>query len=96
MKAAVFHGSRDIRVEEVETPKLEAGDILIKIRTCGICGSDLHTYKYNLFLDLSRLVNRRRILGHEFSGEITEINGQVEGLKVGDRIITCQSGGDGN
>ena len=94
MKAAVFHGSRDIRVEEVETPRLEAGDILIRIRACGICGSDLHTYKYGLFLDLSGLVNSKRILGHEFSGEIAEVNGQVEGLRVGDRVVTSQSGGN--
>ncbi|MCP4211006.1 MAG: alcohol dehydrogenase, partial [Halieaceae bacterium] len=42
MKAAVFHGPRDIRFEEVATPELESGDVLLRVRACGICGSDLH------------------------------------------------------
>jgi 2-desacetyl-2-hydroxyethyl bacteriochlorophyllide A dehydrogenase len=88
MKAAVFHGARDVRVEEVETPKLLDGDVLIRIRACGICGSDLHTYKHGLFLGLGVPINSGRILGHEFSGDVAEISGQVEGLKVGDRV-TC-------
>lgn len=92
MKAAVFYGPRDVRVEEVETPKLLAGDVLIRIRACGICGSDLHTYKHGLFLDLGAPVNSGRILGHEFSGDVVEISGEVEGLKVGDRV-TCVSFG---
>jgi len=92
MKAAVFYGPRDVRVEEVETPTLLAGDVLIRIRACGICGSDLHTYKHGLFLELGAPVNSGRILGHEFSGDVVEISGEVEGLKVGDRV-TCVSFG---
>lgn len=88
MKAAVFYGPRDVRVEEVETPALLAGDVLIRIRACGICGSDLHTYKHGLFLGLGAPTNSGRILGHEFSGDVAEISGQVERLKVGDRV-TC-------
>lgn len=92
MKAAVFYGPRDIRVEEVETPGLLDGDVLLRIRACGICGSDLHTYKHGLFLDLGAPVNSGRILGHEFSGDVAEINGEVEGLNVGDRV-TCANFG---
>ena len=76
----------------METPKLEAGDVLIRIRACGICGSDLHTYKYSLFPDLGRPVNSECILGHEFSGEVADINGEVKRLKVGDRITTAALG----
>ncbi|KPJ54106.1 MAG: hypothetical protein AMJ37_00865 [Dehalococcoidia bacterium DG_18] len=94
MKAAVFYGPRDIRVVEVETPKLEAGDILIKIRACGICGSDLHTYKLGLFLDLGTPIDSGRILGHEFSGDVVEVGGQVEGLKVGDRVTAISMGAE--
>ena len=92
MKAAVFYGPRDVRVEEVETPKLLDGDVLIRIRACGICGSDLHTYKHGLFLELGAPINSGRILGHEFGGDVAEISGQVEGLKVGDRV-TCANFG---
>ena len=92
MKAAVLHGPRDIRLEEVETPKLGAGDVLLRIRACGICGSDLHTYKHGIFLDLGAPANSGRILGHEFSGEIVEIGGQVEGLKLRDRVTGISLG----
>ena len=94
MKAAVLYGPRDIRVEEVETPRLEAGDILIKIRACGICGSDLHVYKLGLFADLGIPVNSGLILGHEFGGDVVELGGQVEGLKKGDRVTAISMGAE--
>jgi 2-desacetyl-2-hydroxyethyl bacteriochlorophyllide A dehydrogenase len=92
MKAAVFHGPRDVRVEEVPAPVMLDGDVLIRIRACGICGSDLHTYKHGLFLDLGVPINSGRVMGHEFSGDIEEIRGQVAGLKVGDRVIAVNMG----
>lgn len=94
MKAAVLYGPRDIRVEEVETPRVEAGDVIIKIRACGICGSDLHAYKLGLFPDLGTPVNSGLILGHEFSGEVVELGGQVEGLREGDRVTALSMGGE--
>jgi 2-desacetyl-2-hydroxyethyl bacteriochlorophyllide A dehydrogenase len=94
MKAAVFHGPGDIRVEEIEDPQLKGNDILLKIHACGICGSDLHTYKHGLFEDLGVPIKTGRVLGHEFSGEIAEINGAVPGFKVGDRVVTVANGGN--
>ena len=75
MKAAVFHGPGNIRVEEVSKPSLEDGDILIKIRACGICGSDLHAYKLGLFPELGAPIESGMILGHEYSGDVIEIAG---------------------
>jgi 2-desacetyl-2-hydroxyethyl bacteriochlorophyllide A dehydrogenase len=95
MKAAVFHGPRNVTVEEVETPKLLPGDVLIRIRACGICGSDLHTYKHGLFAEqLGTPVDSGRVLGHEFSGDVAEINGEVNGLSVGDRVTCVSNGGN--
>lgn len=94
MKAAVFYGSRDIRVDEIEMPKQEPGDVLLRVRACGICGSDLHAYKLGLFPDLGTPVGSGRVMGHEFSGEVAEINGQVEGLKVGNRVTAVTFGGN--
>lgn len=88
MKAAVFCGPRNIKIEEVETPRLETGDVLLKIKACGICGSDLHTYKLGIFPDLGVPAGSGRIMGHEFSAEVAEVAGQVEGLKVGDRVTS--------
>jgi 2-desacetyl-2-hydroxyethyl bacteriochlorophyllide A dehydrogenase len=92
MKAAVFYGPRDIRVEEVERPKIEASEILIKVMACGICGSDLHTYRLGLFPELGLPIDSGRILGHEFGGDVVEAGEQVEGVKVGDRVTAITMG----
>jgi (R,R)-butanediol dehydrogenase/meso-butanediol dehydrogenase/diacetyl reductase len=92
VKAAVFHGVKDVRFEEVDKPELDEGEALLRVRACGICGSDLHTYREGLFLGLGLPTETGRILGHEFSGEITEINGHIKGLEVGDRITTAAMG----
>jgi 2-desacetyl-2-hydroxyethyl bacteriochlorophyllide A dehydrogenase len=93
MKAAVFHGPRDIRFEEVETPTLEEGEVLLRVRACGICGSDLHTYRHGMFEEFLGLpVEGGCILGHEFSGEVAEICGDAGGFEVGDRVVTVSRG----
>ena len=94
MKAAVFHGPRDIRFEEIERPVLETGEILLKVHACGICGSDLHTYRHGLFMQLGKPIESGRVLGHEFSGEVIEINGEVPGVNIGDRVTTVGMGGN--
>jgi threonine dehydrogenase-like Zn-dependent dehydrogenase len=93
VKAAVMHGVRDVRFEQIDKPQLtEEGEALLRVRACGICGSDLHTYREGLFPDLGAEVGNGRVLGHEFSGEIEQINGQIEGLSVGDRVVTVSIG----
>ena len=94
MKAAVFHGPRDIRFEEIERPVLETGEILLKVHACGICGSDLHTYRHGLFMQLGKPIESGRVLGHEFSGEVIDINGEVTGVNIGDRVTTVGMGGN--
>ena len=49
MKAAVYHGPRDIRVEQVERPATGDFEVLVRVRACGICGSDLHMYRLGMF-----------------------------------------------
>ena len=94
MKAAVFHGPMDVRFEEIAKPTLAEGEVLIRVRACGICGSDLHTYRHGMFLQLGAPIESGRVLGHEFSGEIAEICGDVEGVQVGDRVVTVGMGGN--
>ena len=94
MKAAVFHGPRDVRFEEIDKPALRPGEILLRVAACGICGSDLHTYRHGMFLQLGNPIDSGRVLGHEFSGEIVEINGEVPGFSVGDRVTTVGMGGN--
>src|SRR5208283_5800757 len=86
MKAAVFYGAKDFRIENVEDPKIEPDDILIKVRAAGICGSDLHSYKEGFF---SR---RGFVMGHEVAGEVVEVGERVKGIKVGDRVSPMMYG----
>jgi 2-desacetyl-2-hydroxyethyl bacteriochlorophyllide A dehydrogenase len=92
MKAALFVGPRDVRFQEVAKPELEEGEVLLRVRACGICGSDLHTYRHGMFEGLGLPVEGGRILGHEFSGEVVEVRGDVQGVRVGDRVTTAGIG----
>ena len=58
------------------------------VKACGICGSDLHTYRYGIFEDLGREIEGQdgRLMGHEFSGVVTEVGAGVQGVSVGDRL----------
>jgi threonine dehydrogenase-like Zn-dependent dehydrogenase len=78
MKAAVLRGARDIRTETVPDPVLDPDGIIIKVKTCGICGSDLHVYK--------RAGREGTIFGHEFSGDIAEVGGHVKEIRAGERV----------
>ena len=88
MKAAVYYGPRDIRIEDVPTPVPGPNELLVAVKACGICGSDLHTYRYGLFEDLGRLIEGHdgRLMGHEFSGVVAEVGPEVSGIKAGDRL----------
>jgi threonine dehydrogenase-like Zn-dependent dehydrogenase len=94
MKAAVYYGPRDIRTEEVEDPSIQDNQILIKVKACGICGSDLHMYKLDLYAEgLVRPVEKGGIPGHEFSGVVEEVGSEVSGIKEGDRVAAFAFGG---
>ena len=94
MKAAVFYGSRDVRTEEVEKPEIQDNEILINIKACGICGSDLHMYKLNLYSPiLTRPLKKGGIPGHEYSGVIVEVGKNIKKFKKGDRVVALSNGG---
>jgi threonine dehydrogenase-like Zn-dependent dehydrogenase len=81
MKAAVFYGARDFRIENIEPIKREETDILVRVKACGICGSDVHTFKRGIF------ARPGFIMGHEFSGEVAEVGKKVKDIKIGDRVV---------
>ena len=94
MKAAVYHGPRDIRVEDVSRPEIAEDELLVQVKACGICGSDLHTYRLGMFEEaLGRPIENGRIMGHEISGEIVEVGSGVEGFRVGARVTSVGRGG---
>ena len=83
MKANCWYGKHDLRVEDVPDPKIiNSQDIIIKVTSTAICGSELHLY--NGFVPS---MEQGDILGHEFMGEVVETGKDVNNLKVGDRVI---------
>lgn len=93
MKAAVFHGAHDITIEDVPKPRVEPDGVVIKVKACGICGSDLHLYKYGVQEKYG--VQGDTILGHEFSGDIVELGENVADVKKGDRVTAMSGRGCG-
>lgn len=83
MKAVTWQGKRDVRVEEVEDPKIEEPtDVIIKVTSSGLCGSDLHLYEV-----LGPFMQAGDILGHEPMGIVEEVGSAITDLSVGDRVV---------
>ena len=84
MKSLKLYGVQDIRFEEAEKPVLEKeDDVIIKVKSVGICGSDISRYnKLGPYVE-------GMIFGHEFAGEVAEVGPGVVGVKVGDRVAGC-------
>jgi len=94
MKAAAYFGVKDIRIVDIKKPEIDDHGVLIKMRACGICGSDVHVYNSGLLLeDSTKEVDNYRIIGHEFTGEIVETGRNVRGFKTGDRVVSVHNKG---
>jgi threonine dehydrogenase-like Zn-dependent dehydrogenase len=83
MRAAVWHGKRDVRVDTVPDPILkEPNDAIIRVTTTGLCGSDLHLYEV-----LAPFMSEGDILGHEPMGIVEEVGSAITNLAPGDRVV---------
>jgi 2-desacetyl-2-hydroxyethyl bacteriochlorophyllide A dehydrogenase len=80
MRAAVFYGIGDLRIEERPIPAVGANQVLVKVAACGICGTDRHIFhgEFETFPPV--------VIGHEFAGVVVEVGSGVTGLQVGDHI----------
>jgi threonine dehydrogenase-like Zn-dependent dehydrogenase len=99
MKAVAWHGTRDVRVDTVPDPTIEAPtDAIVRVTSSGICGSDLHLYEV-----LGAFIDEGDILGHEPIGVVEEVGAEVKQIASGDRVVIpfnvacgsclmCQSG----
>jgi len=81
MRAAVYRGPGEISVETVPVPDILDGEILVRVRACGVCGTDLKKIE-------QALVPPPRIFGHEVAGVVAAVGAAVKGYKVGDRVAT--------
>ena len=83
MIAGIYKGKEQIDVDEIASPKLVDGEVLIKIDACAVCGTDLRTFRHG-----DKKIVPPRILGHEFCGTVVEsaANGEAN-VSVGDRVV---------
>jgi L-iditol 2-dehydrogenase len=75
----MYYNNRDVKLEEMPTPKIESGELLVKVVASGICGSDV--------MEWYRIKKAPLVLGHEITGEIAEAGERVKDYKVGDRVF---------
>ncbi len=79
MRVAVYYNNQDVRLEERPAPRIGPGEILVRVRASGICGSDV--------MEWYRIKKAPRVLGHEIAGEVVEVGEGVERFRVGDRVV---------
>jgi len=79
MKIAMYHSLDDVRIEDMPKPKIGSDEVLVEMKACGVCGSDLMDWYLRSRAPL--------VLGHEPAGVITEAGKNVKGFKVGDRVF---------
>lgn len=80
MRAAVYRGESVVTVEEVATPQIGEGELLIRVEACGVCHTDLKKVEYNL-------LPPPRIYGHETAGVVAQVGSAVKDYRAGDRVI---------
>lgn len=79
MRVGMYYNNKDVRVEEMPKPKIGPGELLVKVKSSGICGSDI--------MEWYRIKKAPIVLGHEMTGEIAELGQGVKKYKVGDRVF---------
>jgi len=81
MRVAMYYNNKDIRIEEMQVPRIGPGELLVKVLSSGICGSDV--------MEWYRIKKAPLVLGHEIAGEIVEVGKEVKHYKVGDRVTVA-------
>jgi len=81
VKAAVFEGIEDIQIREIDRPKCDEDGIVVQVKSCGICGSDIRNFHAGLKGDITG-----QIMGHEIAGMVDEVGREVTRFHIGDRV----------
>lgn len=88
MKAAVLYGKQDVRVEHVEVPPLEEGDVLLRTKVALTCGTDVKVYRRGYH---ARMIVPPAVFGHEVAGVVEEVGAGVEGVEPGTPVVVANS-----
>jgi len=83
MKAAMLHGVKDLRVEDVDVPGVGIGEVLVKIKAATTCGTDVKIYQRGY---VEKIIKLPTIFGHEWAGEVVEVGGNLDWPKKGMRV----------
>ena len=86
MQAAVYQGTEKITVKQVPIQQISENEILLKIKTCAICGTDVRIFRHG-----SPIVVPPAITGHELAGVVVEVGSRTSGFKKGDRVTIATS-----
>ena len=90
MKAAIFLGPGQMEVREIPAPVAEKGEVVIRVKACAICGTDLRTYRFG-----HKKVKPPQVIGHEIAGVISGVGEGVSGISTGDPVTAVTSVGCG-
>jgi L-iditol 2-dehydrogenase len=88
MRAALFYGPKDVRLETVDAPRAGAGEVIVKVVVALTCGTDLKTFQRGHPVLLKRFPSP---FGHEFAGVVTQVGAEVEGFHPGMRVVAANS-----
>jgi L-iditol 2-dehydrogenase len=88
MRAALFYGPKDVRLETVDAPRAGTGEVVVKVEVALTCGTDLKTFQRGHPVLLKRFPSP---FGHEFAGVVTEVGAEVEGFHPGMRVVAANS-----
>jgi L-iditol 2-dehydrogenase len=88
MKAAVLHGREDVRIEQVEVPRLEPGDVLLRTRVALTCGTDVKVFRRGYH---ARMIRPPSVFGHEVAGVVEAVGPGTEGVEPGTAVVVANS-----
>jgi L-iditol 2-dehydrogenase len=86
MNAIVYYGPGDIKIEQIPIPENQNSELLIKVDACAVCGTDLKSFRSG-----NPRIKAPIVMGHEFTGKIEKVGGEVQGFEIGDRIVMATS-----
>ncbi len=88
MRAAVLYGREDLRIQDVEVPRLEPGDLLVRVRSALTCGTDVKVFRRGYH---ARMIVPPALFGHELAGDVAEVGPGVKRFHPGDRVVAANS-----
>lgn len=89
MTAAVLYGKRDVRIEQIPIPRVEPGEVLVRIKAALTCGTDLKVYRQGFH---ARMIVPPSVFGHELAGVVEEVGEGVDSFAPGMRVVSANSG----